>query len=161
MDDRIRVLFVDDEPDFLNYTTKRLRLRDFAVTAYLSPTAALTATEGQQFDVALLDLRMPGMDGKALLAELKARDPFLEIVMLTGHGTVDSAFRTSRAGAVEFLQKPCAFDAVVRAISEAFARRVAARAADKTERVEALLKRSEGMSPLDLLDEVKKIQSQR
>jgi len=161
MDDRIRVLFVDDEQEFLEYTAKRLRLRDLAVTAYLSPTAALAATEGQQFDVALLDLKMPEMDGEALLAELKARDPFLEIVILTGHGTVNSAFRTSRAGAVAFLQKPCAFDDVVRAISEAYARRIAARSANKTERVDALLKRSKGMSPLELLDEIKKIQSER
>jgi DNA-binding NtrC family response regulator len=126
MNRRIRLLFVDDEIDFLTYMKKRLERHDLDVVAYPDPTEALENTVGESFDVALLDLKMPGIDGEELLRRLKDRDPRVEIIILTGHGSIESAFRTSREGAHQYLLKPCDFDALVTSIRNAYAKRIKA-----------------------------------
>jgi DNA-binding NtrC family response regulator len=73
------------------------------VVAYLDPIEALEKKVGQSFDAALLDLKMPGIDGEELLRRLKDLDPLVEIIILTGHGSIESAFRTSRNGAYQYL----------------------------------------------------------
>jgi DNA-binding NtrC family response regulator len=124
MSEKIRLLFVDDEEDFVEYMTKRLERHDLEVHAYTSPTEALEGTEGQTHDVGLLDLKMPEMDGEELLGRLKERDPTIEIIILTGHGSVESAFRSAKEGAYEYLLKPCEFDDLVGSINKAYSKRV-------------------------------------
>jgi len=160
MSDKIQLLFVDDEEEFLNYMTKRLLKRDFDVAAYSNPIQALAETEGQTFDVALLDLKMPEMDGEILLSRLKKRDPQVEVIILTGHGTIQSAFSASRSGAYEYLLKPCEFDDLVTAVSSAYAKRIKAEEERKTERVNELVRQAKGMSPLNLLQELKKLKDE-
>ena len=157
MSQKVRLLFVDDEQEFLNYMTKRLRKRDIEVAAFGSAPQALAETEGQVFDVALLDLKMPEMDGQELLQKLKERDPRIEVIMLTGHGTIQSAFHASQSGAFEYLLKPCDFDGLVSSINNAYARRIKTLSAEKTRMVDDLMEHAGGMSPLALLHGLRRI----
>jgi len=157
MGEQIKLLFVDDEEEFVNYMTKRLKRHDFEIHAFTSPVDALEQTEGQGFDVALLDLKMPEMDGEELLSRLKQRDPGIEIIILTGHGSIESAFRSAKVGAYEYLLKPCDFDGLVSSINNAYAKRIKALSAEKAKQVDELMKQAGGMKPLALLDRLKKI----
>jgi DNA-binding NtrC family response regulator len=157
MDKKIRLLFVDDEEKFLEATTKRLEVRNIDVASFSNGADALEATKSQTFDVALIDLKMPGMDGEELLKKIKQLHPKMEVVILTGHGSIDSAKRVTREGAYEFLQKPCELDDLISVLSQAYAKRIMARKALKTSKVEALLKKATGYSPLALLEELRKI----
>jgi DNA-binding NtrC family response regulator len=157
MADKIRLLFVDDEEDFVTYMTKRLERHDLEVHAFMNPVRALADTEGQTFDVGLLDLKMPEMDGEELLKRLKRRDPRMEIIILTGHGHVESAFRSAKAGAYEYLLKPCDFDGLVASINTAYAKRIKAISGEKAGRVDDLMKDAGRMSPLALLKKLKSL----
>jgi DNA-binding NtrC family response regulator len=154
---KIQLLFVDDEEEFVNYMTKRLERHDFEIHAYTSPVQALEETKGRGYDVGLLDLKMPEMDGEELLNRLKERDPGIEIIILTGHGSIESAFRSAKVGAYEYLLKPCDFDDLVKSINNAYAKRIKAASAEKARQVDELMQRAGGMSPLDLLGRLKKI----
>ena len=151
MPHRIRVLFVDDEPDFLDYMTRRLTQRGLDVVSFTDPDEAWRASGCERFDVALLDLRMPGLDGEELLRRLKARDPAIEVVVLTGHGSVEAAFQSSKDGAFEFLQKPADFDRVVRALTSAYAQRVKNLHSHTADVADNLLLRALDTSPLAVL----------
>jgi DNA-binding NtrC family response regulator len=157
MANKIRLLFVDDEEEFVNYMTKRLTRQDIEVRAFTNPVQALAETEGQSFDVGLLDLKMPEMDGEQLLHKLKERDPCIEIIILTGHGSVESAFRSAKDGAYEYLLKPCDFDALVTSINTAYAKRIRTHCTDKADKVDELMKTAGGLSPLNLLKRLKQI----
>lgn len=154
---KIKLLFVDDEESFLRTMATRLKLRDFEVTSFTSGFDALEAARQKQFDVALLDLKMPGIDGEELLREIKKISPDTEVIILTGHGSVRSAVNLTRQGAYEYLQKPCDFDELMNSIIKAFTRKVKAQSSAKSARVEELINRAVGLSPLSLLQELKKI----
>ena len=154
---KIRLLFVDDEEEFVTYMTKRLQRHDLDVHAYNNPVRALKETEGQTFDVGLLDLKMPEMNGEELLRRLKQRDSKMEIIILTGHGHVESAFRSAKAGAYEYLLKPCDFDGLVASINNAYAKHIKALSGEKAGQVDDLMKGAGGMSPLALLRKLKKL----
>ena len=157
MCEKIQMLFVDDEEEFVNFMTKRLQRHDFVVHAYTNPVQALEKTEGRTFDVGLLDLKMPEMDGEELLSRLKARDPGIEIIILTGHGSTESAFRSAKIGAYEYLLKPCEFDDLVSSINNAYAKRVKALSSGKAAEVDELMQQAGAMQPLALLERLKKI----
>jgi DNA-binding NtrC family response regulator len=157
MTEQIKLLFVDDEEDFVSYMTKRLTRHDFEVHAYTNPVQALSQTEGQSYDVGLLDLKMPDMDGEELLNRLKERDPGMEIIILTGHGSIESAFRSAKVGAYEYLLKPCDFDGLVCSINNAYAKRIKALGGEKARQVDDLMERAGGMAPLTLLKQLKNI----
>ena len=157
MGEKIQLLLVDDEEEFVNYMTKRLKRHELEVHAYTNPVEALEKTEGRTYDVGLLDLRMPEMDGEELLNRLKERDPTIEIIILTGHGSVESAFRSAQVGAYEYLLKPCDFDDLVRSINRAYAKRIRALSDAKAKQVDELMGHAEGMRPLALLERLKKI----
>jgi DNA-binding NtrC family response regulator len=157
MSERVQVLLVDDEAEFVNYMTKRLERHDLEVHAYTNPVEALEKTEGQTYDVGLLDLMMPEMDGEELLNRLKERDPTIEIIILTGHGSIESAFRSAQVGAYEYLLKPCDFDDLVSSINKAYAKRVRALSGAKAKQVDELMGRADKMQPLTLLEQLKKI----
>ena len=121
-----RVLLVDDEQDLVDYLSQRLVKRGCTVRAVTSGAAAIAAAAEQTFDVAVVDLKMPTMDGIAVMKALKARQPFMEIIMLTGHGSHDSALEAGRLQAHQYLLKPYDFDQLVEKIeSAASARRLA------------------------------------
>jgi len=124
MPKKIRLLFVDDEKRFLDNLAARLSLRDFTVVAVDNGQDALAKAREHDFDVALIDLRMPGMGGEELLAKLKEEHPLLEVVILTGHGSVDSAVECTKAGSYGYLQKPCELDELLVALRDAYKNRL-------------------------------------
>jgi two-component system response regulator RegA len=155
--EKIRLMFVDDEEDFVDYMTKHLERNNLEVRAFSSPVRALKETGGQTFDVGILDLKMPGMNGEELLKKLKERDPGMEIIILTGHGSIESAFQTSKDGAYEYLNKPCDFDVLLSAINNAYAKRIKNLNREQSERVNELMKSAGSLSPLGLLKRLKRI----
>lgn len=157
MGERIQLLFVDDEEEFVNYMSKRLARHEFEVHAYTNPVHALEKTQGRNFDVGLLDLKMPEMDGEELLNRLRERDPGIEIIILTGHGSIESAFRSAKEGAYEYLLKPCNFDHLVASINNAFAKRIKALGGAKARQVDELMKNAGEMAPLTLLKRLKTV----
>jgi DNA-binding NtrC family response regulator len=114
------VLLVDDEQAFVDTMTKRLSKRGLEVRTANSGAEALTALEGWKYvDVVVLDVKMPGMDGIDVLKQVKAGWPLVEVVMLTGHATVESAIEGMKLGAFDYLLKPCEIDDLMAKIRDA------------------------------------------
>ena len=157
MSEKIRMLFVDDEEEFVNYMSKHLRLHDLDVVSFTNPLKALEAAKEQTFDVCLLDLKMPGMDGEQVLHELKIIDPGVEVIILSGHGDIDTAFRTGKAGAYEFLSKPCDFDELVTSINTAFAKRIKALNKAGSEQVDSIMAEKSTLGPVGILGRLKRL----
>lgn len=130
---RVRVLVVDDEEDFATAVTQRLIRRGFDATAAFSGAQALELLRESRFDVVTLDLKMPGMDGLETLREARRLDPHVQVVLLTGHGTVSSGIEGMLGGAADFLQKPAAIDVLCTTVAAAAERTRESRAADPTE----------------------------
>ena len=106
MPDSIRVLIVDDEEDFATALVQRLRRRGFVADSVFTGEAALERLSKDPCDVAVVDLKMPGMDGLATLRALKRAGLKTSVVVLTGHATVASGIEGMQIGAADFLQKP-------------------------------------------------------
>ncbi len=117
---KIKLLLVDDEVKFLQSIAQRLELKNIDVIAVSNGEEAIASAEKDLFDVAVVDFQMPGMDGAQVLKVLKERHKYLEIIMLTGHATVDSAVECTKLGAFKYLEKPYAFEKLVEAIKEAY-----------------------------------------
>jgi putative two-component system response regulator len=101
-----RVLCVDDEPLVLGLMTRLLETQNAYVRAVGSPREALVAFANDRFDLVITDIRMPRMDGHDLVAEIRARDPAVPILVATGQASVDTAMRSLREGATGMLLKP-------------------------------------------------------
>lgn len=121
--DQARVLVVDDERDFNETIVKRLRRRGFTAETALSGPEALSVLARHEFDVAILDIMMPGMDGIEVLREVKKRYPGMEVILLTGHASVESGVQGMSIGANAYLIKPVDFDELLAAIAQAFERK--------------------------------------
>ena len=104
-----RVLLVDDEKDFVEMLGLRLEEAGENVTPAHSGQECLKVLEKKEIDVVILDILMPGMDGIATLKEIKNRFPLVEVIMLTGHGTTESAVEGMKLGAFDYLLKPAHF----------------------------------------------------
>ncbi|MBA3015739.1 MAG: response regulator [Proteobacteria bacterium] len=105
--EKIRILLVDDEQDFRTTLATRLRLRNLDVTEKKSGEMAILAMGEQSFDVVVLDIRMPGMDGIDTLRHMKSIQPTTEVILLTGHASVESGIDGMQLGALDYLIKPC------------------------------------------------------
>lgn len=115
----IRVLLVDDEPAFLRVLAKRLAVRGMQPQTALSGSEAVRLLRDNVYDVALLDLKMMGMDGLETLRMFAVMAPELKVILLTGHGGEREAREALRLGAVDYLIKPCDFECVVERILRA------------------------------------------
>jgi DNA-binding response OmpR family regulator len=104
-----RVLLVDDEKDFVEMLGLRLEEAGEFVTPAHSGQECLQVLEKKEIDVVILDILMPGMDGIATLKEIKRRFPLVEVIILTGHGTTESAVKGLKLGAYDYLLKPAHF----------------------------------------------------
>jgi DNA-binding NtrC family response regulator len=117
------VLLVDDEASFVETLSKRIAKRELKVSSALSGQEALDTLKAgggtSNFDVVILDVKMPGMDGLETLAAIKLNYPNLEVIMLTGHATVESAIEGMKAGAFDYLMKPCDIDLLLAKIDRA------------------------------------------
>ena len=114
-----KVLIVDDGEDFLEYTKKRLINRGLEVWTALDGIEAIKTIEQNDFDVVVLDVLMPNMDGIETLQRIKEIKPGLPVIMLSGHGAVESAAEGLKLGAVEYLLKPCDFETLLSSIENA------------------------------------------
>jgi DNA-binding NtrC family response regulator len=120
-----RVLVVDDEREFSVLLAERLSLRDYDTQFCFGGAEALEKMSRQPFDVVVLDLVMPEMDGIATLAEIKRRHPLTEVILLSGKATLETAIEGMRMGAFEYLTKPCETEHMTSKINEAYLRKFA------------------------------------
>ena len=121
--DPIRLLIVDDEVGFVNILTKRLSRRNMEVTSAYTGTEAIQTLRKQDFDVAVLDLKMEEMDGIEVLKIFKKMDPKMVVIMLTGHGSEQAAREGIEFGAFDYLTKPCELEELMAKIREAYQER--------------------------------------
>jgi DNA-binding response OmpR family regulator len=117
--DRIRLLLVDDEKAYVDVLSNRLGKRSIEVTKALSGTEGVQALRKQDFDVAVLDLKMEDMNGLEVLRIFKKMVPQMPVIMLTGHGSEQAAREGMELGAFDYLMKPCDFDELMGKIKEA------------------------------------------
>ena len=105
--EKIRVLIVDDEVPLAQAFKKKLEKEGFSVTTAASAREVFAVLKEETFDVAVLDIKLPDMEGIDLLNKLREMEPAFEIIMLTGHASVDTAIRSMKLGAYDYLTKPC------------------------------------------------------
>lgn len=115
----IRVLLVDDETSYVETLAKRLTVRRFDVLTALSADEALEVLERNEVDVAVIDVRMPGTDGIEATRQLLARHPAVEVILLTGHASLEASQEGLSIGAFDYLLKPVSIDDLVYKIEDA------------------------------------------
>ena len=120
---KVRVLLVDDEEQFVETLALRLEARDFAVATAFKGDQALDYLKGKDVDVVVLDVLMPGLSGIDTLREMKKIRPLTEVIMLTGHATVETAIEGVKLGAFDYLMKPTEIEELVEKIAKAQARK--------------------------------------
>lgn len=119
----IKVLVVDDEPDFVELFVKRFSKRGFSVRGAGGGAEALALLAREPSDVVVLDVKMPGMDGLETLKEIKKRHPSVQVILLTGHGSVRSGIEGMSFGAYDYVLKPFSLDDLLERIRSAYERR--------------------------------------
>jgi len=157
MEKKIKLLIVDDEVQFLDSIAKRLELRDFDVTKAADGEQAIKAAQDDKFDLVLLDLKMPGMDGTQVLEILKREHKFLEVIILTGHGSVDSAVESTKLGAFSYLPKPYELEKLLETLKDAYKTRMEKKFAADQERASKIADMATSSSPLAILRELRKL----
>jgi len=121
--EKVKILLVDDDQTLLEYLAKRLQREGFSARPTFSGEEALEAVVDEDFDVAVVDLRMPGMDGVETQRRLKEVLPLLQCVVLTGHGSIESALKSGQQGAYDYLFKPVDYESLVASIRGAVERK--------------------------------------
>ncbi|UCD51711.1 MAG: response regulator [Phycisphaerales bacterium] len=157
MAERIRLLIVDDEVQFLDSIGRRLELRGLDVTKAYNGQEAINAARASKFDLALLDLKMPGMDGKQVLEILKREHRYLEIIILTGHGSLDSAVECTKLGAYGYLPKPYELERLLDVLRDAYQARLTKKFDADQARMEKIAKIAMGNSALGILRELREL----
>jgi DNA-binding NtrC family response regulator len=155
--EKIHLLLVDDEEKFLHALTDRLKLKFFDITPVTNGEDAIDVTGKAKFDVAVVDLQMPGIDGVQVLKALKESHRFLEIIILSGHATIDVAVECTKLGAFKVLEKPCGFDKLVETIKEAYESRLKKKFENDAQRMQKIQSLAFGQSPLGILRELSKM----
>ena len=155
--ERINLLIVDDEEQFLNSISKQLSVRGFNVLAVDRGEKALAAAKSNPIDIALVDLKMPGINGEETLKLLKKEYRWMEIVILTGHGSVESAVDCTQSGAYSYLQKPCELDKLLDVLVNAYKKKVMNRKNIDEKKMDELLKIAIGESPREILESLRKL----
>jgi DNA-binding NtrC family response regulator len=121
--EKLKLLLVDDEERFLSTTQKLLTKKGYDALTATSGAEALKTLSAKTVHVVILDVKMPGMDGITTLKEIKRLHPLVEVIMLTGHGTIDSAVEGLKSGATDYLTKPADIDELLGKVEEAFEKR--------------------------------------
>jgi DNA-binding NtrC family response regulator len=136
-----KVLLVDDEKKFLEVMSERLTTRGVTVTTATSAAEALEQIEANLFDAVILDLKMPGMDGIEALKRMKAKRPELQIILLTGHATVEKGVEAIQLGAMDFVEKPADLESLGEKIKQAKQKKMLIVDEANRETVQGVLKR--------------------
>jgi DNA-binding NtrC family response regulator len=154
---RIKLLIVDDDEKFLVTIAERLGLKDFDVSTATEGNQAIKAAKKAKFDVAILDLKMPGMDGMELLGLLKKKHKFLEIIILTGYASIDSAVECTKLGAFGYLEKPYNFEKLLEMLKGAYETRLRKKFEHDRKRMEEIEFLSMGASPMGILRSLRRL----
>jgi DNA-binding NtrC family response regulator len=117
--ERIRLLLVDDEEAYVKILAKRLSKRNYEVAVAFSGTEGIQVARREDFDVAVLDLKMEDIDGIEVLKVFKRMAPQMEVIMLTGHGSEQAAREGVQFGAFDYLTKPCELEDLIEKIMKA------------------------------------------
>jgi len=136
-----KVLIVDDEAAFAEVIAERMRARGFDVDTAEGGGVALERVAKTRYDAVVLDLAMPGMDGMETMARMLAYDDTLQIIILTGHGSVQKGVDAVKAGAADFLEKPADIDELVGKVDEAFEKRLVSFQEGLAKKMSDLIKR--------------------
>lgn len=121
---KIKVLLVDDEKEFVDALAGRLEIRDFEVSSAFSADEAIERVGHGDVDVVILDVSMPGKDGVTALREIKKMTPLVEVIMLTGHASVETAIEGMKVGAYDYLIKPSETKDLISKIVSAYKRKL-------------------------------------
>lgn len=146
---KARLLIVDDEEQFVEALSERLSMRDYDVTTALTGEDAIKKITNYNFDVVILDVRLPGVDGTEVLRTIKNLKPLTEVIMLTGHGTVELAIEGMKLGAFDFLMKPCETEDLTVKIDKAHDRK-----AEQEDRIRTAKISHSASSPRSVLNDV-------
>jgi DNA-binding NtrC family response regulator len=136
-----KVLLVDDEMEFLELMEERLTARGIEVATSSSAEEALKKIETDLFDAVILDLQMPGIDGLEALKQIKERRPEIQVILLTGHATVEKGVEAIKLGAMDFVEKPANLEALEEKISKAHKQKMLIVEKDSQQRVIEALKK--------------------
>jgi DNA-binding NtrC family response regulator len=136
-----KILLVDDEKEFADSLSQRLQIRGLDVQTALSGEDALDLIQKEDFDVVILDVLMPGKDGIETLKEIKDARPLLEVIMLTGHATVETAIEGMKLGAYDYLMKPTDTGELLEKISKAHALKTEQQERIRKAEIDHILKR--------------------
>jgi two-component system, OmpR family, response regulator len=124
VNDNFRILIVDDEEDFVDTILRRLKSKGYYALGVFRGKDALKVIQEEDFDVCVLDVKMPGMDGIETLREMKKIKPLMEVIMLTGHGSVESGIKGLELGAYNYVMKPVPFLDLLQLMTQAYERKV-------------------------------------
>jgi DNA-binding NtrC family response regulator len=154
---KIRLLIVDDEVKFLDSIAARLEMRGLEVAKAYNGKDAVELARREKFDLALLDLKMPGMDGREVLQIIKQENPHIEVIILTGHGSLDSAVECTKLGAWGYLPKPYELDSLLEVLKDAYHARLTKKLISRHEMVNRVMAQAEGQSALGVLRALREI----
>lgn len=147
--EQFKTLVVDDEEDFLVTLVNRLKKRDIDAAGVKSGEEALDLVKKKLYDVIIMDIKMPGgMDGIEALREIKKIQPLVEVILLTGHGSVESSIEGMKLGAYDYLMKPVKLEELIPKMAEAFEKKNSHEQKIRTARIKELMR-----SPLRVLNE--------
>ncbi len=139
--ENVTVLLVDDEKDFVEALAERLKLRGFSITICFDGEEAVNILKEQTtVDVVILDVQMPGLDGISTLREIKQLAPLIEVIMLTGHGTVQTAIDGMKLGAFDYILKPVKNEDLVDKINKGYARKIEQEERIRQAEIESIVK---------------------
>ncbi|MBI4859130.1 MAG: response regulator [Candidatus Riflebacteria bacterium] len=119
-----KVLLVDDEEEFVEALAERMTSRGIQVDTARDGKEAVDKQEEKDYDAIILDLSMPGMDGLETMKQLLLKNPDLQIILLTGHASLEKGVEAVKAGAVSFLEKPADLNKLMELIKEAKAQKM-------------------------------------
>jgi DNA-binding NtrC family response regulator len=161
MEHVIKLLIVDDETRFLKAIAHRLTKRGFHVRTASNGANAIELARDEKFDIALLDLKMPGMDGGEVLRVLKEEHQFLEAIILTGHGSLESAVELTKVGAFSYLPKPYEIEKLIEVLKAAYETRLKKKFASDQTRMDKIVTMAVGESPLGILRKLRELDDER
>jgi len=136
-----RVLLIDDEVEFVQVIAERLRNRGIEVDTAHDGSTGINQAKEHVYDAVLLDLAMPGMSGMETMEKLLEQDPKLQIIILTGHGSVSAGVEAIKHGATDFVEKPADIDTLVDKFSEAHQKRLEHFEEDISKKMSDLMKK--------------------
>jgi len=146
-----KLLLIDDEPDIVRVLSMSLKVDGYDVKTATSGPEGLAAYSEEMPEIVITDIKMPGMDGSQVLRELKEKHRFLEAVILTGHGSLDSAVELTKLGAFNYLPKPYELEKLIEVLQSAYEHRLKAKFAADDRKLQEIMRISTSESPLGIL----------